>query len=143
MRKLRFDKLLTPREAASLLQPHLPNGDVAQWLEHDRQTALSRVPFVSANNETKYWLSDITWFAFKFLKAVPQFYELPSDILVERRSPLARRSGVEKRKQSPGSAPPASSPPVVERRTKDDIDRRLRGEIDRRGMPVRAIRGVN
>ena len=104
------DTLLSPKAAAFLLQPHMPNRHALAWLAMDRNVDPA-LPCVLKNGEVFYRLSDVREFIQRMPRidtsTVREFRERrgerdqrasgPRQLLVERRKLIDRRSGFDRR----------------------------------------------
>jgi len=115
------EKLMTTAQAAMLLQSHMPTKNAVAWLENDRAHE-PVISFTRRNGEIMYREADLLAFIGHFME--------PSPIhrVLERRNEKDRRTGVERR-----IALEMHLRHGVERRVHSALDRRLRGDIDRRG----------
>jgi hypothetical protein len=132
MQKEKGETFLSQAEVAALLQTHMPNKNAASWLASDRQND-PLLPYTVVGDEIQYCWSDLTTFIIKHLDPAatfddPQFHPaLQRRGEIEQRYEGERRICVEQRQRLD-----RRQPAIAGRRQRIDLDRRLRGGIDRR-----------
>lgn len=129
-------EFLTPDEAAGLLQRVMPGRDAVAWLEADRRFAPILPVFVRAGG---------VWYREEDVRGLAR--RLREDIALRtghvRRLQGERRQRREDRRQSGERRSRLRAESVVERRLllrpdrRSDLDRRIRGWLDRRSIPDR------
>lgn len=129
-------EFLTPDQAAGLLQRVMPGRDAAAWLEADRRFAPMLPVFVRG---------DAVWYREEDVRRLAR--QLKEDIALRtgrvRRLQGERRQRREDRRQSGERRSRLRAESVVERRLsirpdrRSDLDRRIRGWLDRRCLPDR------
>lgn len=129
-------EFLTPDQAAGLLQRVMPGRDAVAWLEADRRFAPMLPVFVRG---------DAVWYREEDVRRLAR--QLKEDIALRtgrvRRLQGERRQRSEDRRQSGERRSRLRAESVVERRLsirpdrRSDLDRRIRGWLDRRCLPDR------
>lgn len=119
--------MLTPEQAAGLLQRFMPNRDAAAWLESDRQYH-PMIPFQFDGYTIRYLEDDLARFIRQLDKrASLRTHEERRDVDERRESHAERRDELDRR--------------GARRRARNDLDRRFGVRNDRRGDLDRRIRG--
>ncbi|MEO1768043.1 hypothetical protein [Thiobacter aerophilum] len=129
-------QLLTPQQAAGLLQRVMPGRDAAAWLESDRRFQ-PILPFVLHNGAVRYREEDVCALARK----------LQADVALRtgqvRRRQGERRQRDQDRRQSGERRSRQRGAALLDRRLmirpdrRADLDRRIRGWLNRRCIPDR------
>jgi hypothetical protein len=120
--------LLTEEETAALLQPHAHNKSIRAWLAKDRQQD-PVIPFVLLQGEPYYRESDVVDFIIHALDPSARFVRVHNHLATEHRESSHRRRHADRRR---GEA--IQLQPGIERRRRDAMDRRLRGDVNRRSQ---------
>jgi len=120
-------KLLTESQAAEFLQPFLLHKNAAQWLASDRQQN-PVISFLLINGQPHYAQDDLLEFIDRLIKPAKMYFVNGVPAGIDRRSGQDRRDGTDRRANSERQLQAN-----VERRRFERPDRRLRGDLDRRG----------
>ncbi|MFO1380300.1 MAG: hypothetical protein U1F63_08035 [Chitinivorax sp.] len=120
-------KLLSDLQAAEFLQPFLLHKNAAQWLASDRQQN-PVISFLLINGQPFYAQDDLLEFIDRLVKPAKVYFINGVPAGIDRRTGMERRSGSDRRASAEIRLQEA-----MERRADVKPDRRLRGELDRRG----------
>lgn len=120
--------ILTELEAATLLQPYMPNNKSAMdWLAHDRQSD-PVIPFILLLEDPYYREGDLTLFITRMLDSKARFVRINHLLYPDHRKLSERRGTGERRKREAIQLRQG----IERRRHWTDLDRRLSGDINRR-----------
>ena len=122
--------ILTEQEAADLLQPYMPNKSAMDWLMHDRQND-PVIPFILLGKSPYYRESDLIMFITRMLDSKARFVRINHLLYLDHRNVSERRGTSERRKREAILLRQG-----IERRRWTDLDRRLRGGVNRRSHPA-------
>lgn len=120
-------KMLTPEQTKGFLQRFMPGRDAAVWLENDRRHQ-PVLPFVQHGTELRYFEEDVIQFVRKLSSHAPVRNNASRRDAKERRYYHTERRDQQDRRYS-------------RRAARNDIDRRFAVRPDRRGDLDRRIRG--
>jgi hypothetical protein len=121
---------LTMGEAAALLQPHIHSKFARDWLAYDRLKD-PVLPFVIFHGEPYYRKLDVANFVVHVLNPSARFVRIHNHLVTESRKSSDRRRLDDRRRKEAIQLQPG-----IERRQRDQPDRRLRGDSNRRTQAV-------
>lgn len=118
--------LLTEREAAAILQPHMRNKSALHWLQNDRLHEPA-IPFYFLQGQIYYLEPDLLPFINRALNPAARFIRIDNRIRNENRSTSERRNRLDRRINAEIVLSPG-----VERRQPGMLDRRMNNTQERR-----------
>jgi hypothetical protein len=127
-----FTAMLTPEEAAGLLQRFMPGRDAAAWLEHDRRYQ-PVLPYVQHGEVIRYHEEDVIALVRKLAPDAAVRRRATRRLGPERRQRHAdRRTHMERRHSRRAARNELDRRFAVRPDRRSDLDRRIRGWVDRR-----------